>query len=78
VLKALIAAGWLLVPAVQYVATMQRTDVQITGAATLPALVAWDLTPAYLVLLVATAAVCLIPKRSGQVPETVHGPEKQE
>jgi hypothetical protein len=52
-----LAIGWLVVPAVQYYATSERTRYQIGEAeawATPTAMVEWDLTYVYLLLVVAT------------------------
>ena len=53
---ALLAAGWLAIPAIQYYGTAERTEYQISGADPRSAsgLVEWDLTPAYVILVVLT------------------------
>jgi hypothetical protein len=53
-----LALGWIAVPAAQYWATSERTRFQlgeVEGEAEPPAWVEWDLTPAYLALIVLTA-----------------------
>ncbi len=49
-----LGAGWLLLPAIQYYGTFQRTELQIEGSASMPALATLDLTPLYFVLLAGT------------------------
>lgn len=50
-----LALGWLLLPAMQYFGTYQRTLLQVEGRAPMEALAALDLTLGYIVLFIATA-----------------------
>lgn len=49
-----LAGAWLLVPALQYFGTLQRTSLVTTGSAPVASLTGLDLTPLYSVLLVVT------------------------
>lgn len=49
-----LAAAWMLVPALQYAGTLERTALVTTGAVPMEALAGLDLTPVYAILLVAT------------------------
>lgn len=54
---ALLAAGWLAIPAVQYYATTARTRYQIgevPDPENAPSVVQWDLSPLYLLLVLLT------------------------
>lgn len=50
----ILSVGWLCLPAVQYVGSYQRVEVQTSGSVAFPALATLDLTPYYVVLLVVT------------------------
>lgn len=50
-----LAAGWLLLPMIQYIGTVQRTQLQLEGVASLPELASLDLLPFYVLLLALTA-----------------------
>jgi cation transporter-like permease len=49
-----LAIGWLLVPMIQYIGTVQRTQLQLEGVASLPELASLDLLPFYVLLLALT------------------------
>ena len=53
-----LASGWLIVPAMQYYGTFQRTSVQFEGSAAPLAIARLDLTPVYILLIAATAVLC--------------------
>jgi len=55
-----LAAGWILLPTIQYYATYQRTGLQLEGKADMPDLATLDLTPYYLILLAITVLFALI------------------
>jgi len=59
---------WLLVPAAQYLGTLQRTSLMLTGQAMIPSLALMDLTPAYVVLLAATIAYGLLTRSAPETP----------
>ncbi len=50
-----LATGWILLPMIQYVGTVQRTQLQLEGVAFLPELASLDLLPFYVLLLALTA-----------------------
>lgn len=50
-----LATGWILLPMIQYVGTVQRTQLQLEGVASLPELASLDLLPFYVLLLALTA-----------------------
>lgn len=52
----LLAALWLLLPAIQYAGTLSRSPVHRGDPSPAPALAVLDLTPLYVVLVAATAA----------------------
>ncbi|MCX6359160.1 MAG: hypothetical protein NT029_05110 [Armatimonadetes bacterium] len=49
-----LAGAWLLVPALQYFGTLQRTSLVTTGSAPVASLSGLDLTPIYALVLVVT------------------------
>jgi hypothetical protein len=53
----LLAAGWVLIPAVQYIGSVQRTYARLYDPSLLGPLALMDLTPQYLVLLALTATL---------------------
>src|SRR5438067_11651560 len=76
-----LAVGWLLIPATQYLGTVQRTEYQLEGSAPFESLDAlaerlvgvplekWDLIPLYLALLAATfvfAALQVLARRRAE------------
>ena len=54
IFSALLVLGWLLLPAIQYFATVQRTGLQIGTGAMVPELTNLDLTAGYGLLLALT------------------------
>ena len=62
-----VAISWFVIPAIQYIATVQRTDLQITGSALFPSIATLDLTPGYLILVIVSliAAVMSSKRRHG-------------
>jgi hypothetical protein len=59
IIRYVLAAAWVLLPAIQYLATYQRTDLQVNGQAFLPSLADLDLTTPYLFLLLFTVLYAL-------------------
>ena len=55
----LVAVGWLVIPALQYFGSVQRTQLLITGSAQFPSLAGLDLTIWYTLLLGMTALIAL-------------------
>ncbi|HXG23096.1 MAG TPA: hypothetical protein VNJ09_00970 [Chthonomonadales bacterium] len=50
----ILSVGWLCLPAIQYLGSYQRVEVQTSGSVAFSALATLDLTPYYVVLLVVT------------------------
>ena len=50
----ILAAAWLMLPALQYFCTYNRTSLQISGTAIAPQLARIDLTPVYSLLVLCT------------------------
>jgi hypothetical protein len=70
--------GWLLLPAIQYFATFQRTGLQIGTGAMAPELANLDLTAGYALLLALTlgfAGIQLVRSRKPAQLEPVPMPE---
>lgn len=59
-LEVALSIGWVVVPVVQYAGTLERTGLALGEQPWLPAMALLDLTPVYVVLLVATLAVAAL------------------
>ena len=55
----LLAVGWLCLPALQYYATLERTRYQVGETTEPSAMVEWDFTPVYIMLVILTLAYAL-------------------
>lgn len=55
-----LSLGWILMSAVQYIGTLQRTQLAVGEEPSIPVLVQLDLTPVYVVLLVGTIVVATL------------------
>ncbi len=62
-----LATGWLLLPMIQYIGTVQRTQMQLEGVASLPELASLDLLPFYLLLLALTTLFVVVRLRIKRV-----------
>ncbi|HSV75243.1 MAG TPA: hypothetical protein VLH79_15920 [Chthonomonadales bacterium] len=65
----LLAAGWLAVPALQYLGTLQRTNLLLHGDTALPALAEIDLSPLYVLLLLGSIAYAVLARPASARPE---------
>jgi len=50
----ILSCGWLFLPALQYLGSYQRVEVQTGGQVSFPAIAILDLTPHYVILLMGT------------------------
>ena len=65
----LLAAGWLVLPAIQYLGAVERTTAAVDRTTAIGVLATLDLTPWYIVLVGATAAYACLRILSPGAPE---------
>lgn len=69
-----LACGWLVVPAIQYYATFERTGIQVEESSGSPDLANLDLTPLYILLAAFTLGLMALRLVSRPRPELANSP----